>query len=411
MNYNDALNYIHSAPKITKKPGNEALSAALNNFSNPHRMLKYIHIAGTNGKGSTSAMTDAVLRCAGYTVGLFTSPYIERFNERIKINGVDISDEELAIYTSKVKKSLEEHSLQLPEFSIIFMIAILFFANNNCDVVILETGLGGRLDATNIIEENLACAITSIGLDHVQYLGDTIEKIAFEKAGIIKKNSNVILYPSPSEDVLDVVSCQAKRLDAHLTIAQNPIVLNQKRFLYKDMEYLLSLDGKYQFSNAAVCLEIIKVLENKGYIISNNNVKDGLKSVNWPGRFEWLNQRLIIDGCHNEEGAEKFAEAVKDISEHITIVTGVMRDKDCNAIAAIFSKITDDIIVTNVNDLRALHPNEYKNIFAKFGVSAKVIEDPETAVNTALNKDGICAVCGSLYLVGEIRNKFKSQIT
>ena len=411
MNYDDTLKYIHSAPKVAKKLGNAALATALKKLGNPHKKLKYIHIAGTNGKGSTSAMTDSVLRKAGYTTGLFTSPYIERFNERIKVNGNDIPDAELVKCTEKVKKCIEEHNLEIAEFSIIFLVGILYFLDKKCDIVVLETGLGGRLDATNVIEENLACAITSIGFDHVQYLGNTIEKITYEKAGIIKNRSYVVLYPNPDKKVLNVVSSVAKEKDAHLIITDQPLIVSKNHFIYQGEELELSLEGKYQFSNASVCLEIINTLKNRGYTITAKHIKDGLKSVCWPGRFEWLNPNLVLDGCHNEEGVDKFAESAKDIPEPVTIVTGVMSDKDYRAIAEKLSQISKDIIITKPSEVRSLEPDEFKKIFAEIGVNALVVPNPEDAVNTALKKGGVCAVCGSLYLIGEIRKKFKNQIT
>ncbi len=408
MNYTEAINYIHSAPKLSKPLGNENLKLLLKELGSPELRLSFVHIAGTNGKGSVSAMTDSVLRYAGYKTGLFTSPFIERFNERIKVNGEDIENSRLAEITTKVSDTIKKMNIQLAEFSLIFVIALLYFSEKECDIVVLETGLGGRLDATNAIEKSVVSAITSIGFDHMQYLGSTIGEIAREKAGIIKSGGKVVLYPNPADDVGNIFEECSLEKSASITVCDAP-QKDDDKLVYKNNKYTLSLKGEYQYSNACVCLEIIEVLRNAGYNISGENVCRGLENTVWPGRFEWLSEKLLLDGCHNIDGVREFAKSVAEFDKPITVVTGVMEDKDYFAIAEILSHVTKNIIITKCKLPRALDPYEYKKVFEKLGVKAEVCECSEEAVKMALERNGICAVCGSLYLIGEVRHAFKNK--
>lgn len=405
MNYNDALEYIHSSPKISKKIGNESLKKVLKKLGSPEQKLDFVHIAGTNGKGSVSAMVSSVLCTANYKTGLFISPYIERFNERISVNNVNISDEELARITDYVKSLLEKMEIELSEFALIFVISLIYFAEQSCEVVVLETGLGGRLDATNAIDKSLVSAITSIGLDHTQYLGNTIEEIAKEKAGIIKKNGKVVLYHSPHKNVLEIFRRKCSEMNASLAICDLPVVFDDK-LIYGSDEYILSLKGDYQYSNGAVCLEIIEKLRDEGFSISKESVKKGLSSTIWPGRFEWLSPHLLIDGCHNVDGVREFGKSLAKYNEPVTIITGVMSDKDYRSIAEELSKITKNIIITEPDVPRALSSSDYESVFNSFGIYPVVISDVRCAVDEGLKSGGICAVCGSLYLIGEVRSIF-----
>lgn len=401
MTYVEALSYIHSRPKLSKKLGNDALKALLFELDSPEKKLKFIHVAGTNGKGSVCAMTDSVLREAGYKTGLFTSPFIERFNERIKVDGNDINDRELAELTEYIKDVCEKHDIELSEFAFILAIALVYFVKEQCDIVVLETGLGGRLDATNVIPESIASVITSIGFDHMQYLGNTIESIAKEKFGIIKENGTVILYP----DIPDNLYSVAKEKSSQIVKAQK---LNA--VIYNGENIELSLKGEHQIANASVCISIIEHLRKKGYEITDNNIKDGLMKTMWPGRFEWITPKLLLDGCHNEEGAQAFVKNAEAIKDDITIVTGVMADKEYDKVAKNLSAVAKRVIVTAPDIPRALEPEKYAEYFKKYVPEIYVVKNPVKAVQKALEFKGVCAVCGSLYLVGEIRSHFKSQI-
>lgn len=408
MEYIEALNYIHSCPKLSKPMGNENLKSVLRELGSPENKLSFVHIAGTNGKGSVSAMTENVLRCAGCRTGLFTSPFIERFNERIKFCGKDIKDDELAEIATIVSETAKRIHVELAEFSVILAVALLYFEKKACDIVVLETGLGGRLDATNVIPKSLVSAITSIGFDHMQYLGNTITDIAFEKAGIIKNNGRVVLYPEPTSEVMGVFSSVAKEKNAFLTVC-NKADADGEMTVYKGKKYNLSLRGEYQHKNSAVCLEIIEVLRDSGYAITDSDIRKGLESTRWPGRFEWITPRILLDGCHNTQGAAEFAKSIKKIDSRITIVTGVMIDKDYEGIAEILSTVSKKIIVTKCDVPRSLEPSEYKKVFEKYGVDAMICETSREAMNAALASEGICAVCGSLYLIGEVRKEFKDE--
>ncbi len=409
MNYDEALNYIHSSPKLSKPLGNQNLKAVLKELGSPENKLRFVHIAGTNGKGSVSAMTDSVLRCAGYRTGLFTSPFLERFNERIKFNGEDINDEELAVIASKVADVVKSKNIELAEFSVIFAIALLYFEKKDCDVVVLETGLGGRLDATNAIGKSIVAAVTSVGFDHMQYLGNTIQKIAREKAGIIKNEGHIVLYPEPSSEVFEVFSKTARDKNAELTVCSKPLIAGDA-LVYKNKKYRLSLKGSYQYSNAAVCLEIIEVLRNFGFSIDERHIAEGFETTVWPGRFEWISERILLDGCHNIDGVTEFVKSAKNIDKPITIVTGVMQDKDYHSIAQKLSEVTKKIVVTKCDVPRSLEVDEYKKAFEINGINATVCENSAEAVRRALENDGVCAVCGSLYLIGEVRKVFKTEI-
>ena len=405
MTYYEALSYIHSRPKLSKKLGNDALKSVLCELGSPEKKLKFVHVAGTNGKGSVCAMTDSVLRESGYKTGLFTSPFIERFNERIKVNGVDIKDEELAELTCCVKNTCEKNNIELSEFAFILVIALLYYVRNECEIVVLETGLGGRLDATNVIPESLVSVITSISFDHMQYLGDTIESIAKEKFGIIKEKGVVILYPDIPDDLYSI----AKEKSTQIIKAQRLKAIGND-IVYNDKKMELSLKGEHQITNASVCICIIEELRKNGFIITDDNIKEGLIKTVWPGRFEWITPRLVLDGCHNEEGAQAFCKNASNIAEDITIVTGVMADKEYDKVAKILSSVAKRIVVTAPDIPRALEPEVYAEYFKNHVSEIYTVQNPEEAVKKALEFDGVCAVCGSLYLVGEIRTRFKSHI-
>ena len=409
MTYLEALSYIHSRPKLSKKLGNDALKEILSKLGSPEKELKFVHVAGTNGKGSVCAMTDSVLRECGYKTGLFTSPFIERFNERIKVNGEDIPDAELAEHTDYVKSVCEKNNIELSEFALIFVIALVYFVKNKCDIIVLETGLGGRLDATNAIQESLVSVITSISYDHMQYLGDTIESIAGEKFGIIKENGTVIVYPDIPDNLYDIGKNIAKGKNAQIIKAEK---LNSAdgKIIYEDQVIELSLKGKHQIANASVSICILEALSKNGFTITSDKVIAGLTKTVWPGRLEWIAPGLILDGCHNEEGAQAFSENAKSIEQDITVVTGVMADKEYDKVAKILSSVAKRVIVTAPDIPRALAPEEYAKYFENYVEEIYVVQNPIEAVEKALGFDGVCAVCGSLYLVGEIRSHFKSQI-
>ncbi len=292
MNYNEALDYIHSVCWKGSRPGLERTRELLSLMGNPEKKLKFVHIAGTNGKGSCASMTANILQKAGYTVGLYTSPYIFTFNERMRVNGENIPDSELVEVTSFVKPLAEKMTDSPTEFELVTCIAFEFFYRRRCDIVVLEVGMGGELDSTNVIESPEVSVIMNIGLDHTDFLGDTLEKIAETKSKIIKENSTAVLYPS-TDGVRRVVEERCRKVGTGLKIAEFDAIKPQSASLagqvfdYKNFKNIkLPLLGKHQLNNTATVFSVIDALREKGWKITNDNIVRGIESVRWQGRFE-----------------------------------------------------------------------------------------------------------------------------
>lgn len=406
MTYEEALSYIHGIPKFRRPLGNEQLENLLGALGNPHKKLKFIHIAGTNGKGSCAAMTAEILKNAGIKTGMFTSPFIVRFNERVQINGEEIGDGELAEYTERVKKAMEENKAYVSEFAFITAAAFLYFYEKQCEVVVLEVGMGGRLDATNVIENSIVSVLMSISLDHTAYLGETVEEIALEKCGIIKENGTVAVYPNP--EVTDIIEAECAKHGAELIVAKAPTVCDGG-FLYNGKEYSLALKGSYQPQNAAVVLEIIEVLRKKGYAISENDVKKGLASAKWQARFEYVRENVVIDGAHNPDGIAALKKSLADTEKDIVLVLAMMADKNYEECICDISKIAKFTVATEVDIPRALKAEEIGAVLGKNGAEYSVVPNVKDAVGEAVRisgNNGIVCVCGSLYLAGEVKKFF-----
>ena len=411
MNYKEALEYIHSSSSVFCKPGLERINKLLDALGHPEREMKYIHIGGTNGKGSTSSMIAEILGEEGYRVGLYTSPYVRRFNERMRILGVEISDAALAEITSLVRPFADAMSDKPTEFELITAIAFEYFRRGGCDVVVLEVGMGGRLDSTNVIDSPLLSIITGISLDHVAFLGDTVEKIAFEKAGIIKSGCPVLFGGSDS-GALEVISKVALEKDSPLytvdysALSVKSMSLSGTEFSYKDRSGLkISLLGAYQPRNAAIVLDAVKILNERGLEISDESVKKGLSKAKWPARFEIIlnSPTVIFDGAHNAEG---IAAAVKSIKEYfgdkkLAVFTGVLSDKDYVAIAKSLSEVTSHAFTITPDNPRALSAGRYADILAELGVIATPCKNTEEAIEkgilTAVENDTALCCLGSLY--------------
>lgn len=388
MNYKETLKYINDTPKFSKILGNDELIKLLDALGNPQDELSFIHIAGTNGKGSVSAMTASILEKAGYKTGLFTSPFIEEFNERIQINGENISDETLAEIATQVRDAIHTLGIEISVFAQITAMAFLYFAKEKCDIVVLEVGLGGKLDATNVIKTAKATVITKIGLDHTEWLGDTLAKIAEEKCGIIKYNVPVFTCENQPDEALAVIKSCAKNQSANLTICPKT-----------DMR--TSLIGEFQKENAGICVKLCKSLG-----IDDETISQGLKNTKWPARFEFLKENLIIDGGHNPDGIEALVDSLKALDKDIIFVVAMMEDKNIADSAMMLSEFSKTVITTQLNIPRCMKAKDLANHFP----SATVCENPETAVEMALSmaeSDKIVCVCGSLYLAGEVRKLFK----
>ncbi len=389
-------------------------------LGNPQVGQNFIHVAGTNGKGSTCAMLDSVLRCAGYRVGLFTSPHLDHYEERIKINGVEISHEEW----QRLKKLVDEKAegLNTVEFDRITAMAFIAFKEAKCDYVVLEVGLGGRLDATNVIERPLVSVIASIGLEHTEILGDTYEKIAFEKAGIIKHSRPVVVMNQRPE-VLDVFRNKALEEGCKLTITDHSqqlihsISLDGQVLSYKNHKGIrLSLLGSFQIKNVCLVLDCIDVLSGQGILIPEDAIKEGLANTTWPGRFEVLRKSpfVVLDGAHNPNCAEELAECIRAYlpSKKITFVMGVLSDKDYISMLDNIAPFAKEFILITPPSHRALNADSLKELIqSKYKIKAVAADTVEEGVKLATANQSFkdyVVIFGSLYQVSEIRKLFIS---
>ena len=434
MTYTQALDFIHSTCWKGSRPGLERTIDLTARLGNPQNSLKFIHIAGTNGKGSTSAMLAAILQKAGYKVGLYTSPFIIRFNERMRINGQDIPDGELAEITEYVKPHAEAMADTPTEFELITAIALVYFARHNCDYVVFEVGMGGRLDSTNIIppETVAASVITGIAMDHTAFLGDTPEKIAAEKAGIIKAGVPVVFGGNhapvgtlPSSDALATAeSCarvireKADEVGAPYAETDHSKLANIRADLFgadfdfgerKDLH--ISLAGLYQPYNTATVLTVIDLLRERGLTVPEEAIRQGLASVKWPARFEVLSKDplIIADGGHNPEGIDAAIASIQTYfkDEKILLLTGVMADKDYGRMVARMGEVASRAFCVRPANDRALYPAKYAESFRAIGIPAEgyatVAEGVRAAAETA-EREGKALLClGSLYMYGEVR--------
>ena len=409
MNYNETIGYIHSTPKFARTLGNELLRRLLNKLNNPQDKLKFIHIAGTNGKGSCAVMLAEILKTSGYRVGLFTSPYITCFNERIRIDGEEIPNAKLAEITTRIRESIEKYDTPVSEFALDTAIAFEYFAEEKCDIVVLETGLGGRLDATNVIKVPLITVLMSIGFDHMQYLGDTIEEITAEKCGIIKESRPVIVYPCMNDNAVSVIKKFCAEKNASYIQADMPKKC-RGGLIYNKNKYELSLGGDFQIYNAATVLKAAEVLNGLGLNINDTAVFNGLKSAKNPARFETLECGSIIDGAHNKPASAALCEMLKALNQPICLCIAMMADKDISGVVSEFSSLSPYVIATEIPMPRCAAAERISTEFSRHGISAVIEKNPIKAARLALAQaDKIPVVCGSLYLAAEIRKNFKSR--
>ena len=421
MNYEEALSFIHSTAWQGSRPGLIRITELMKKLGNPERDLKFVHVAGTNGKGSFCAMLDSVLTEAGYKTGLFTSPYIEFFEERIKFCGQMISKDELAQTVSEVKDACLSMTDPPTEFEVLTAIGFCYFKKKNPDIVILECGMGGRLDSTNVIPSPILSVITGISLDHVAFLGDTVEKIAYEKAGIIKAGAPV-LFGGHGKSIKEVIKNRADEIgsayyekDAE-SFALGKISLKGSSFDYKKYKNVkLSLIGAYQPENAATVIEAVSLLRQKGYKISDNDLLSGLKNAEWKGRFERLCEYppVFFDGGHNEEGVTAAVRTVKECfgRKKINIISGVLKDKEYHKIAKKLSSVAKKVYTVTPDNSRALDAKDYAQVINNNGVNAAPFYDFDAAVSEAYkdsSKSGTPMLCvGSLYSYPDFKKALK----
>ena len=406
MKYNETLNYIHSLGAFSAEASLERITAVCAKLNNPQKDFKAFHIAGTNGKGSVCTFITSVLQAAGYRVGTFVSPFITDFCERIQINGEYISHNDLCRLSQKVIDT----NVKLTEFEFITAVGFLHFSENNIDIAVLETGLGGRFDATNVIPKPLVSVITKIGLDHTAVLGETVSKIATEKCGIIKNNT-VVTSPNQSKEALSVIKQYAPQfimpdIDKLHDVKYS---LTENSFVYCGESYKTKLAGKFQTENALIAIEAIK---NSGLNIGEEYIKSGLKNAFIPARLEVVSQNplIVIDGAHNPDGAYALAEVLKDYKD-ITAVIGVMRDKNYCEVLKTTLSFCKNAVCLKPSVPRALEAEQLAAQAQKYCNNTVVAQTAEEALNFAkeLSNGEPVFIFGSLYLASEMRRLLKEQ--
>ena len=423
MKIEDALKYIHSVSWRGTIPGLERELELLHRLGDPQRDLKYIHVAGTNGKGSTASMLASILRAAGYRTGLYTSPYIVRFNERIQVDGEQISDEAICSLTETIMPHAEAMSEHPSEFEIVTAMGFEYFRLMRCDIVLLEVGMGGEWDATNVIDDNEAAVIVNIGLDHTEILGDTVEKIARTKSGVVKRGCPCVIYRQDRivEDVFEEV---CRDMGAPFIPADfgslRPLYagLDGQRFDWGDLKDIhLPLLGEHQLKNACNVLSTVRVLRQRGWQISDAAIRSGLAGVDWPGRFQLLSRDplFIIDGGHNPQCLDALEKTLRTYlpDRRFVFLNGVMADKDFDEMFRRLVPIALDFVTVRPDNPRALSAYALaEHIHSHYGMPATPCESVAEGVRTAIKKagpDGAVCACGSLYMLGDVMAAFSRR--
>lgn len=416
MTGDQAIDYIHSLHRFGPKAGLEKTYALLNLLGNPQKNLQCVHIAGTNGKGSTAAMTASILRAGGYKTGLFISPYILEFRERIQINGEMIPPETLGEIVGRMIPLIDSIG-GITEFEAVTAAAFVYFAEQDCDAVVLEVGLGGRFDATNVIEKPLVCAITSIGLDHTAILGDTLAQIAAEKAGILKPGAPVVVSAGQDPDAFAVILEQAA-LKGNTVIGPNRNAVGNisadifgTQFSYRGMRLEVPLAGDHQITNALTAIEIaLELAAHHGYRkLTEQAIMDGLRAVRFPVRMEVLSRDplIIIDGAHNVAGAKALADALSLLDRPAIGMIGMLSDKDSGEALSLLAPLFSKVICVTPDNPRALPAHSLAEHAAPYCSDIAVFDDLPAAYRAAYEAASGqgCAlvVCGSLYLAADMR--------
>lgn len=425
MNYNEAMQYIHGIARFGSKLGLERVRELLRRLGDPQKQTKFVHVAGTNGKGSTVTMLAQILSHAGYRTGKYTSPYVFDFRERIAINGNMIEKDALCNLTERIALNSEQMVSdgydEVTEFEFITAMAFCYFAEQKCDVVVLEVGLGGRFDATNVIEAPLVSVITALDLDHTEILGDCIEQIAFEKSGIIKSNAPVVLYPLQPESAVQTISGIAAERGCTLTIPDTNRLqvlrcdLDGNRFSYRGKEYEQGLMGEYQIYNATVVLETVDRLRRIGFDIKDSSVCYGLSSCRMPARFDRVstNPLIIMDAGHNPQGIDALVALLDKIKDRrIRIVFAVMADKEYKYAIDSLSRRAESFYSVNLKDLpRALPAEQIATLASQHCKDSKAFADVETAIVRSLLElgDDCLLICGSFYIMEQAMSVLKNK--
>lgn len=419
MTYAEALEYIHSALRFGIKPGLERVAALLEKLGNPQKKLKIVHVAGTNGKGSICSATASALAAAGYKTGLYLSPYIVDFRERIQINGGMIPEEDMAEETERVKNAAEALANMEPatEFELVTAAAFDYFARSECDFVVLEVGLGGRFDATNVIEKPLVSVIATISYDHTAILGDTLTKIAFEKGGIIKPEGITVCSAGQEPEAMRQIEkiCAQRKNRLVVPDISSAQILSESiegtNIRYRGEELFIPLAGRHQLVNFTAAYEALQQLsEYYGIKIKTSDIAAGFSSVKFPARMQILhkNPLVILDGAHNPSGIATLRDSMLRFlaGRRIAVVMGMLRDKDYKAAIAQIAALAGSFYAVRPESNRALPAAETAAVAASYCAKTHAADDNAAALEAALHDagpDGAVVICGSLYLAGGMK--------
>jgi len=427
MTATESLDYLYALIPKGIKFGLNNISAVLSELGNPQLNVQSIHIAGTNGKGSTAAFCESILRNAGYRVGLYTSPHLVHFSERIQINRALMAESEMIKIISRVKIAVEDIEIPITFFEFATAMAFLHFSEQKTDINIIEVGMGGRLDATSLCKGDIAI-ITSISKDHTSYLGEELEKIAFEKASILKEGGTVFAMKGVEEvnqiikDIADQKSAKLNFLGDHFWVEGTSnktfsqfIKYSNKKLCFENLE--LSLIGDFQVKNAALAISACLYYANKnGKDLSEESIRKGLKSTSWSGRMEVVSSKptIILDAAHNPAAVKEMADSIKKLFSYsrAIVIIGIMKDKPSGEILRILSNLADHLILVRPNQERSENPERLKQIMSMHKVSCEVIEsipDAIKKVKKILQPDDIVCITGSIFTVGEAKKYFKNE--
>ncbi|WP_313528006.1 bifunctional folylpolyglutamate synthase/dihydrofolate synthase [Anaerotignum sp.] len=425
MNYLESIHYLEEEIGFASCPGLERITNLMEKLGNPEKKIKAVHVAGTNGKGSATAMLSSILHEGGYRTACYTSPHLEKYNERFLIDGKEISDEAFAQIITKTKEAcdaLVAEGKDAPTlFEVVTGAAFLYFAEENVDIAIIEVGLGGRFDATNIIENPILSIIMSISLDHTEFLGNSIEQISMEKAGIIKKSCPVVLY-SQEELVYNIVKNTAEALQAPFycqkgaeikissqTLEGTIFDVSSPSLAYDNL--FLPLLGNHQVQNCVTVLDACEILKESGFPLTKNQIRTGISSTFWAGRMEICKESplVMLDGAHNVDGIRRLAQSVRNYFENrkITLVLGVLGDKEYEQMAELILPFANQVVLTEPHSQRKLDANKLANIVLRKELPFYIEPEIENAYQKALKitaETDIILCCGSLYMIGALRS-------
>jgi dihydrofolate synthase/folylpolyglutamate synthase len=411
MTYPETLSFIYGLARFGMKPGLERISVLLKTLGNPHDEIRAVHVVGTNGKGSTAAFLASIVAAAGYRVGLFTSPHLTHFTERIRISGVEIAEETVVTLAERTLAAAPEGTTF---FEIVSAMALLHFAEEKVDLVVLEAGMGGRMDATNAVSGILSI-ITPLSLDHCEYLGATVSEIAYEKAGVSKPGCPLVSSLQPPE-ALDALEkrCAEQRSRLYLAGKDFSACWDGSELVYRGLNVVLAgvkpgIPGRYQAVNAASALCAAEILNDNGFSLEDTDLRRGVETASWPGRMELFGgePRVLLDGAHNSAGGMALAEALGNVPRvRLFIVAGVMGDKDAEGILGPLLPLADKIFAVTPSLARAMPSAALASLCRSFGTDC--IDAGTVAAGFALARDAagpedLVLVCGSLFTVGEVR--------